>query len=175
MSRSTLHTRVRSACLSLLATVALHPSAIAAQVQAPVAVVNDALRHDWQTFRQVAGDDCFHWTRSDNHIARAAQHDVVTAYAPGAYTSITHNENRDSRHVGQLTATVAICRALLAIGAGTVEELAAAAACEASTIQQQAARFAEFLTITKELAQGEKRRRWRITHIAMKAPIGSAT
>lgn len=171
MTPTELHTRIRAACLTLLAAVAMHPATIAHEVHATIGQVNEALRDDWQHFRQVAGRECFLWTVATNSIAITAQREVVAVYAPLVYAPMQHNDNRQ---VGQLTATSAIGRALLAIGSGTVEELAEAAGCESSTIQQQSARFSDYLTITKELVQGEKRRRWRITRIALKAPIGGA-
>lgn len=165
MTPRELHVRIRALCLKLLATVAMHPIAISVEVHAPVADVNEALHFDWHAFRQVAGADCFLWTLATNPIALAAQREVVGIYAPIAYAPMPQNYDR---RVGQLTAMSAIGRALLALGSGTVEELAASAGCGCPTIQQQAARFSDQLIVCKELVQGEHRRRWRITKIALK-------
>lgn len=171
MTPRELHVRIRSLCLKLLATVAMHPVAISVEVQAPVADVNEALHYDWQAFRQVAGTECFLWTVATNTIAIAAQREVVASYSPTDYSLM----RRDSElPKGATSTSPAIIRALKAHGPGSIAELASLTGCSAATIQQQAARFSDYLDVTKELVEiGNRGRRWwRITRIALKQPIG---
>lgn len=170
MSGPSLHDRIRARCVALLATLALHPSAIAAEVSAPVAEVNQALRFDWHRFRQVAGPGCFLWTLTTSPIGIEAQREVVRAYAPQVFAPMRKNSD-----LAEVETAPAIIRALLITGPASVEALAAAVDCHPATIQQQAAKFSKRLQVTKELVPGKyrKRHQWRITRIALVA--GGAT